>query len=366
MRGGDTLRSVLVQCPECYVLLEIHAPLPRRKKCLYYARCDECFIRLRIDVPPEPTILRGAGSFVAAAANEDAPIQVGRRAYTEVSDSDTDRKKNVTGKVLHEYVTLKRALDAKDFCLDAKHLDLATAPRCLFRAGELIVYKYTEMKKHALLVHGSEKGVIAAAKLRTQNGKHAKGYEEIRENLPRDLVNAGLVVEEGNARYVDYFYAYAKKDGVSPRVELVRLVQILSEEKYLRENIDDDYVGPLRVARERCFKRLKGENSMWWSYHYGISTHINEFESEDKRPVEDDYAMVMSCPRGLESAGWPAKWPWLSEHWSRDTHATFPTAFRRRVQTFLLCLKVTCAVRLHDDIVDFIVQQEATTSQLWF
>lgn len=36
--------------------------------------------------------------------------------------------------------------------------------------------------------------------------------------------------------------------------------------------------------------------------------------------------------------GFPARWPWLSETWSRQDHDTYPQDFRERVRTLLLCL----------------------------
>ena len=84
-----------------------------------------------------------------------------------------------------------------------------------------------------------------------------------------------------------------------------------------------------------------------------------------QRYSNDGCATKMSYPRGLESQGWPAKWPWLPRHWSRDARATFPFAFKLRIRTLVLCLKVTRANELPGDIVDLIVRHAATTLQLW-
>ena len=246
------------------------------------------------------------------------------------------------------------------------------------------------MKAYALVVHGSEEGIVFAAKWRKyskreiEEERHAQSEREIeerharREALPRDLKNAGLIVEEGHARYLDYFDKLVKNCDSPPHAlslhALSLLVQSLSEEKYLREYIDDAYVGPLRVAREGYIERSKGGDAMRFSFYFGISTQIERTNSNSylrvardaTRLSEGGYAMQMSYPRGLESEGWPAKWPWLSEHWRRDTHATFPTAFRLRIRTLVLCLKVTYADELPGDILDHIVKQAATTHQLWY
>jgi hypothetical protein len=39
-----------------------------------------------------------------------------------------------------------------------------------------------------------------------------------------------------------------------------------------------------------------------------------------------------------EHGGWPARWPWLPQAWSRARHATFDKAFKARVRALLRCL----------------------------
>ena len=349
---GNTPCSVLVECPECRVVLVTLAPFSRKKKGLYYTRCGECFNQLRVDVRPLPPILRGAGSYVTAAVHQHRPIQECVSATAKVANSDIPDDEAITvtatvlaghipirrAIVLDEHITIHRVLTADELCLDLKHLQLATAPRFMIH-GQLKVFKYTEIKAHALRVHGSEAGIVAAVNLRTdlilESERRIEERLARREALAREVVNGGLVGEMGNAVYVetfDYCFNYGGCD-------VYWLVQCFSEEKYLREYIDDNYIGPLRVARDECFTFSKCRYA-----------EKNYFCAD---PNEHFYGVLSKC--------WPAKWPWLSHKWSRDTHATFPVAFRRRIRTLLLCLKVKYADVLPDDIVDLIVKQAATT-----
>ena len=94
-----------------------------------------------------------------------------------------------------------------------------------------------------------------------------------------------------------------------------------------------------QVVRRMCEMRFLHHHTHYVDILHDIRRDIREMgERWDSDETADD-AEVQAVG---QAGGWPARWPWLPQAWTKETHGTYSKRFfRDPVRAFVLCLNRT-------------------------
>jgi hypothetical protein len=215
-----------------------------------------------------------------------------------------------------ERITKGRAL-GPEFCLGEKDLammEYEEAPNPHFRraGAPMRLYALEDVLARSHAKHGGPAGVEAAAAKRAATAaKRAATKQEKCDNR-----RAQLMAALGEFR-----------------------LELRSDSALCDSFIRTGHMEIDQVVRRMCEMRFLHEYTPYRNVLYSIR---DDWRYMGERWDADETAEEAEAQALREVHGWPARWPWLSGTWSRQTHKTFSKRlFRDPVRELLLCLQHT-------------------------
>ena len=216
-----------------------------------------------------------------------------------------------------ESITQARAM-GPEFCLSAKDLaalNFTEVPNPHFRraGAPMKLYVLEDVRAAAHAKHGGAAGVEAAA------AKRSAAADKRRATV------------QGRCDH--------------RRLQLVTALGKFGLELRADSKLCESYINRAgsftidQVVRRMCEMRFLHHHTHYVDILHDIRRDIREMgERWDSDETADD-AEVQAVG---QAGGWPARWPWLPQAWTKETHGTYSKRFfRDPVRAFVLCLNRT-------------------------
>lgn len=213
-----------------------------------------------------------------------------------------------------DLVTAVRAR-GEEFCLTEKDLSaliVTHAPNPHYRrAAPMRLYRRSDLLAAARKKHGGDDGIRRAVRKRAERSAKARNTREAKKDDRRGTLEAALAEQGLRIRSDSFLCDNYLKHGETPQWSLQTVVRRMAQMKFLHEYTRYQW----HMGNIRQEYRDMGDR-------YEVEELRGEAEHRALRDVH----------------GWPMRWPWLPP-WSPEAHRSFPTPFKERVKTLILCMQ---------------------------